>query len=218
MFEDLSLLELLSKGGVTVIVLAIFSLISVAIMLERAWAFRVFRRDLSDFFHILKRTLHDTGVDAAVGACSTGASPLARVFMAGFRKKEKGKDEVNGAMELAGRAEIARLERFLGVLGTIGSTAPFIGLFGTVLGIIRAFSDLAIATGATPAAVADGIAEALVATAAGLFVAVPAVIGYNLFVRSVSRHALSLETMATEFIDQILSSVPEDSVGKAVKE
>lgn len=206
MFEDLTFLDIVFKGGVAVLVLAVFSLVSVAIMLERFWTFRSFKRDLADFFDSFKNVLSRKDVESAVLVCSTSASPLARVFSAGYNKRGGGREEVANAMELAGRAEIARLERFLGVLGTIGSTAPFVGLFGTVLGIIRAFSDLAISSGATPAAVADGIAEALVATAAGLFVAVPAVIGYNLFVRSVSRHALTLETMANECTEAILSS------------
>lgn len=106
-------------------------------------------------------------------------------------------------MELAGKAEISRLERFLGALGTIGATAPFIGLFGTVIGIIRAFSDLAIAEGASPSAVADGIAEALVATATGLFVAVPAVMAYNYFVRRASKCALDIEVAASGFTDAL---------------
>jgi biopolymer transport protein ExbB/TolQ len=107
-------------------------------------------------------------------------------------------------MELSGRHEIAGLERGLVVLGTIGSTAPFVGLFGTVLGIIRAFSDLAGDTGAGPSVVAAGVSEALVATAAGLFVAIPAVIAYNFFVRSARRQALELETLAAEFIDSLV--------------
>jgi len=128
---------------------------------------------------------------------------LSEVLLSGLSRSGRSKEEVNEAMELAGRRELLKLEKSLGILGTIGSTAPFIGLFGTVLGIIRAFSDLAIAQGASPAAVADGIAEALIATAAGLFVAVPAVVAYNYFVRSASRHALELEASASEFISRI---------------
>lgn len=203
MFEDLSFIGLLQKGGVTVLVLAAFSVLSVALMLERAWAFRKFGRDLRSFFAVLSKTMGEGGLKTAAALSSNASSPLAEVFLSGYRKTGKDRAEVESAMELAGRAELARLERFLGVLGTIGSTAPFIGLFGTVLGIIRAFSDLSAAQGASPAAVADGIAEALVATAAGLFVAVPAVIAYNYFVRSASRYALELERCSSEFIDPI---------------
>ncbi len=203
MFQDLSFLALLQKGGITVVVLALLSVISIAITLERAWAFRRFRQGLDELFPALKRAAKESGISSVYQMCRASASPLAPVLLSGFEKAGKGKDEVSAAMELAGRRELTRLERYLGALGTIGSTAPFIGLFGTVLGIIRAFSDLAIAEGASPAAVADGIAEALIATAAGLLVAVPAVVAYNFFVRSASRRALELESCASEFAAEI---------------
>lgn len=204
MFTDLTLIGLLHKGGITVVILLLFSMISIAVMLERAWAFRTFKRDLADFYVILKRTLKESGVKGAAALCGGNSTALANVFMSGYARRGKDREEVLRAMELAGRTEVSRLERFLGVLGTIGSTAPFVGLFGTVIGIIRAFSDLAASQGASPAAVADGIAEALVATATGLFVAVPAVIAYNYFVRSTSKCALVLETRANEFTEVFL--------------
>lgn len=210
MFQDLSFLTLLQKGGITVIVLAVLSVVSIAITLERAWAFNRFGKGLDELFPALKRAAKESGLSSVCQMCKASASPLAPVLLSGFEKAGKGKEEVAAAMELAGRRELTRLERYLGALGTIGSTAPFIGLFGTVLGIIRAFRDLAIADGASPAAVADGIAEALVATAAGLFVAVPAVIAYNYFVRSASRKALHLESCASEFAAEIGSHGLED--------
>lgn len=205
MFENLTFIGLLQKGGFTVILLVLLSVVSIAIMLERAWVFHRFRKTMREFYGVLGRTVKESGPSVAAKIAEAQTSPLASVYLSGYRKRARGKDDVNDAMELAGRGELARLDRFLGVLGTIGSTAPFIGLFGTVLGIIRAFSDLAVAQGASPAAVADGIAEALVATATGLFVAIPAVMAYNYFVRSSSRCALELETLASEFTDPIVS-------------
>ncbi len=203
MFQDLSLLALLQKGGITVVVLALLSVLSIAITLERAWAFRKFGRALIESFSSIRSVMKESGLTAVSAVCKAQPSPLSSVLLSGLSRSGKGKEDVNEAMELAGRKELSKLERSLGILGTIGSTAPFIGLFGTVLGIIRAFSDLAIAEGASPAAVADGIAEALIATAAGLFVAVPAVVAYNYFVRSASRHALELEASASEFAGRI---------------
>lgn len=194
---------MLQKGGITVVVLAFLSVLSIAITLERAWAFRRFARALNDSFSSIRSAVKEGGLQAAAIVCRAQPSPLSEVLLSGLSRSGKGKEEVNEAMELAGRRELSKLERSLGILGTIGSTAPFIGLFGTVLGIIRAFSDLAVAQGASPAAVADGIAEALIATAAGLFVAVPAVVAYNYFVRTASRHALDLEASASEFTGRI---------------
>lgn len=201
MFENLTLIGLIQKGGVTVLLLAVLSVISFAIILERAVALRRFVRGIKSFSNELASAVNGGRLSDAFGLCAGSASPMAGVFTAGYSKRGASKEDISGAMELAARVEIARLERFLGVLGTIGSTAPFIGLFGTVLGIIRAFSDLSVASGANPAAVADGIAEALVATAAGLFVAVPAVVAYNYFVRAVSRQSLTIEEKAAPFID-----------------
>jgi biopolymer transport protein ExbB/TolQ len=208
MFEDLTLIELVKTGGVAVAVLVIFSIISLAVILERVWAFYRFKSALARTSSELRLRIKDGGTASAADWCMgrTGRSwtgALAKVFLAGYLKRDKGRDEVLGAMELSGRHEIAGLERGLGVLGTIGSIAPFVGLFGTVIGIIRAFSDLAEETGGGPSVVAAGVSEALVATAAGLFVAIPAVIAYNFFVRSVRRQTLELETLAAEFIESL---------------
>ncbi len=211
MFEGLGFLDLLQKGGPTLWVLGLFSLISIAVMLERAWTYRNFNSTLSLFYDSLKASVNSGGVSGAAQLCEAQPSALSRVFLSGYRSRAGGRQEVLRSMELAGRAELAGLERFVGVVGTIGSTAPFIGLFGTVLGIIHAFGQMKGIGVAGPAAVADGIAEALVATAAGLFVAVPAVIAYNYFVRAASRNALKLEARSAEFVTPILLSAKEDA-------
>ena len=200
MFEGLTFFELLQKGGYVMILLGGFSILSIGVMLERAWSFTRFGKSMAGFPGEFARTLESGGIDGATRLCDGHASPLAKVFMGSVAGREKGSEEMGERMELSARQEIAELERHLGVLGTIGNTAPFIGLFGTVLGIIRAFHDLAGAEGAGPSVVADGIAEALVATAAGLFVAVPAVIAYNYFTRRVVRHSLDLEVRSKEMV------------------
>ncbi|HBR17932.1 MAG: hypothetical protein A3G39_09055 [Deltaproteobacteria bacterium RIFCSPLOWO2_12_FULL_43_16] len=202
MFDNLGLISLLQKGGVTVIVLAFFSVLSVGVMMERLWALFKFRRGSKIFSLQIEKALRDGNREAAFTICGK-EEPLARIFKAGLTKYKEGKTAVGEAMELAAKQELLYLERYLGVLGTTGSTAPFVGLFGTVLGIIRAFHDLAIAEGAGPSVVADGIAEALVATAAGLFVAVPAVIAYNYFTRKINSAAVEIEGRAAEFIDAL---------------
>ncbi len=203
---NLTFFELLQKGGITVIVLGFFSIVSIAVMLERAFFFRSFKRGIDLFYRALADVVAKGGAEAGAILCTNAASPLASIYVAGYARRKKGRDEVLRAMELAGRGELSRLDRLVGLLGTIGSTAPFIGLFGTVLGIIRAFSNLSSAHASLgPAAVADGIAEALVATAVGLFVAVPAVMAYNYFVRTSSKYALVLEAKSSEFVDMIMA-------------
>lgn len=205
MFDNLGLITLLQKGGIAVIILASLSILSIGVMMERLWVFFKFRKSLKTFFPQIQKALKNGGIEAALAICDED-KPAARVFKAGLLKYREGKTAVGEAMELAARQEMLCLERYLGALGTIGSTAPFIGLFGTVLGIIRAFHDLAVAEGAGPSVVADGIAEALVATAAGLFVAVPAVMAYNYFTRRINSLSIELEGKAAEFLDALFES------------
>lgn len=208
MFDNLGLIALLQKGGVTLILLTFFSILSIGITMERFWTFFKFRKGLKIFFPQIQKTFKHGGIEAASAICDED-KPAARIFKAGLLKRKDGKTAAGEAMELAARQEIHCLGKYLGIIGTIGSTAPFIGLFGTVLGIIRAFHDLAVAEGAGPSVVADGIAEALVATAAGLFVAVPAVMAYNYFTRRAHSLSIELEGKAAEFIDIVFEGKNE---------
>lgn len=208
MFDELTLFDLIIRGGYTMVVLVIFSVASLAVIIGRLWRFKNFREELSDCYKELgEKVAEDNGsggdLKSAREFCESDKSALADIFLSGYRKRSHGTGEILRAMELSARRSISSLERYVGVLGTIGSTAPFVGLFGTVLGIMRAFSDLARAEGAGPSVVADGIAEALVATAGGLLVAVPAVIAYNYFVRASARIAVDLESAANEFVSHL---------------
>ena len=110
--------------------------------------------------------------------------------------------------ELAEKAvewQVSRLNKSLAALATIGSISPFVGLFGTVLGVIRAFRDLSMYAGAGPSVVANGIAEALINTAAGLFVAIPAVVAYNYFVHKANDFASELNWVTEQIIDKTVS-------------
>lgn len=120
----------------------------------------------------------------------------ARVLSAGLEVSHKGTAAMERAMEGTAVAERMRMERGLSFLATVGANAPFIGLFGTVLGIIRAFHDLGIDTSNASEAVMAGISEALVATAVGLLVAIPAVVLYNAFTRWVKTRVGRSESLA----------------------
>ncbi len=109
------------------------------------------------------------------------------------------RERIGQAMQLALAREMEQLEKYLGFLATVGSTAPFIGLFGTVWGIMNSFSSIALTKNTSIAVVAPGIAEALFATALGLLAAIPAVVAYNKFSNDVGRYANRLEGFAGEF-------------------
>ncbi|MFT3710521.1 MAG: MotA/TolQ/ExbB proton channel family protein [Archangium sp.] len=165
--------------------LAFLSIISIAVMLERAIYFST--RSLPDSDGVLVK-LAKGELDAIKTAVGERAGMEASVLREGIGWKDKGADAVQEVIDATMARERPRYERFLSILGTLGSNTPFIGLFGTVLGIIKAFKDLGVsgAKGAeVQATVMAGISEALVATAVGLAVAIPAVIGYNILQRQV---------------------------------
>ncbi len=169
--------------------LAVLSVISVAVMLERGIYFST--RSLPDSDGLLLK-LAKGELDAVKAAVEKRSGMEAAVLREGLATVEKGPDTVEEIVNATMARERPRYERFLSVLGTLGNNTPFIGLFGTVLGIIKAFKDLG-ASGAqgseVQATVMAGISEALVATAVGLAVAIPAVIAYNILMRVVKTTA-----------------------------
>ena len=133
-------------------------------------------------------------------------SPLARLFKSVYSEKtHTDKQELRRVLKRYGALESARLERFLHFLATTGSTTPVIGLFGTVWGIMNAFTGIGAAGSASLAVVAPGIAEALVTTAMGLAAAIPAVIAYNYYLSRVNRMIMTMEDFSEELVDYILS-------------
>lgn len=166
------------------------SVISVAIILERAWFFWSLRDDLVRLQRDLRSSL-DESVDAAKRRMSSSPSAEAAVVLAGLEEAGRGPHAAEEAMGGAAALQRMKLEKRLAYLGTLGNNAPFIGLFGTVIGVVQAFDALGRAKqqmaqgaqGIAPQEVMSSIAEALVATAVGLAVAIPAVAAFNFFQR-----------------------------------
>jgi len=169
--------------------LGALSLVSVAIIVERWLFYRQRRCDVAGMARRLGTHLARGDLQAALAELASSSSVAAAVAAAGLRLADRGPAPAERAMQSAAALERVRLERWLAYLGTLGNNAPFIGLFGTVLGIIRAFADLAAhpAAAAGASTVMTGISEALVATAVGLFVAIPAVLAYNIYQRLLKR-------------------------------
>ena len=164
--------------------LCILSVLSIAVMMERAFFFS--KNRLSNSEDVLMQ-LARGDLDQALTAVKDRPGMEAAVVREAVNQKGKGPDSVEELIAATVARERPQYERYLGFLGTLGSNAPFIGLFGTVLGIIKAFADLGT-SGAKGAevqqAVMAGISEALVATAVGLAVAIPAVVAFNVYTRS----------------------------------
>jgi biopolymer transport protein ExbB len=167
------------QGGLAMYPLLLASVLSLAIALERILHLaRAARLDAAALAE-LEPLVADRDLAKITACCSGGGSPLARLMQAGLALSSARPQAREKAVERAVAREEASLQRYLSILATIGSISPFVGLFGTVLGIMRAFRDMGLAGSAGGAIVAAGIAEALIATATGLVVAVIAVIAYN---------------------------------------
>jgi biopolymer transport protein ExbB len=170
--------------------LVALSVLSVGVMVERFRYFHSRRIDTERLLQAVRKALA-TGTSDTLRRDYGGSDAMAaRVAVRALEERPSGIDAVGEAMNSEKIRARGDHERFLIVLGTLGNNAPFIGLFGTVLGIIKAFNDLAKDTGGGADVVMDGISEALVATAVGLLVAIPAVVAFNYFNRRV-RAALS---------------------------
>ncbi|HEY7956322.1 MAG: MotA/TolQ/ExbB proton channel family protein [Polyangia bacterium] len=178
--------------------LVVLSCISLAIMIERAWFFLTHNFDGAGVGEQLKKLLRGGKVGEARKLLEGSDCVEAIVINAGLAEVDRGSEAVSEAMLSAKARERLRLDRNLAVLGTLGNNTPFIGLFGTVLGIIKASHDLtgSAGGGAASAAVMAGVFEALVATAIGLLVAIPAVIGFNYFQRRVRATISKVDSLA----------------------
>jgi len=192
------MLQLLAQGGLVIYPLALCSLLSGAILLERLWHFWRADRDPQELVARARAALAQAGNPHPKWLDEP--APGVRAIAAVLRHRDLSRAEVAERVRTALSAEGLRLSAHLGIVGTIGNISPFIGLFGTVLGIIRAFRDIGQVGAAGPAVVAVGISEALVATAAGLAVAITAVIIYNVFITWQSRLLKRAELAVDEVI------------------
>ena len=212
MNQDLSITALILQASLVVQLvmagLAITSLISWTVIFGKVFGLKRVRKSNDDFEREFWSGRSLTELNAAV-ASKTDTAPMERIFASGMREflklREKRLDpggQLDGArraMRASFQRELDVIESNLSFLASVGSVSPYVGLFGTVWGIMHAFVGLSNMTQVTLATVAPGIAEALVATAIGLFAAIPAVVAYNRFARDIDRIAIQLETFIEEF-------------------
>jgi biopolymer transport protein ExbB/TolQ len=203
----------MKAGGVTLGIILFCSVLVLAVGIERIaalWRFLDRARTLGE---TVKRCLYRGAVAEARAACERSSSLAAEFFLVGFERHGRSSE---GALEAAVDRERQRvgltLKGQLWLLATVGATAPFIGLFGTVWGILRAFEQIGATHQAGIDVVGPGIAEALVTTAAGIVVAIEAMVIYNYFMARLSRVALELKLMAEEFVE-LLREQPAEARG-----
>ncbi len=214
----MSIIRLITEASLIVqlilVILLLFSIFSWAIIIYKRNSFRTAFRHSTKFLAAFRRSRNLLEVNEA--ARQYRASPLVAIFQAGYKElsslglKSNPQSSSSETLKLenlerallrASNAEINKMEKMMSFLATTGTVTPFIGLFGTVVGIMDAFHRIGIVRSASLATVAPGIAEALVATAAGLFAAIPAVIAYNHFLHQIKNMITEIEDFSLEFLN-----------------
>jgi biopolymer transport protein ExbB/biopolymer transport protein TolQ len=217
-FGVMEMIEAMGPAAMgTNIILLIMSMYSIGIMIERWWAYRQAKTQSRAYAPQVAKLLKDGKIGDAIklsGRKENRYSHLAKVLLAGLQEfqfqqesggegsnREDMMEAAHRAIERATAVNLSDLKRGLAGLATIGATAPFVGLFGTVVGIINAFQGMALTGSGGIGAVSAGISEALIATAFGLFVAIPAVWAYNYFTTKVEGFTVEMDNSASELID-----------------
>jgi len=171
----------LNSGGWAMYALLILSIVSLGIVFERIFFFLRQHSDPPQLLREIGDRVSKDDMKGAIAVCDRNRGMLPKILQFGLYRHEKSRADISDALSIALLEQLNTLEANLAIIGTVAVIAPFVGLFGTVLGIIRAFQDIALKGNSTPAVVAAGVSEALVTTAAGLAVAVLAVIAFNYF-------------------------------------
>ena len=199
---QLSVWDLCTRGGVIMIVLALLSVISIYIFVERCIVLRRAAREDKTFMQRIKDYIHEGEIDSARNLCDRTSTPYARLIDKGISRIGRPMNDVLVTIENTGNIEVAGLEKGLPWLATTAAGAPMLGFLGTVVGMVEAFYNLASAgTSANIAVLADGIYAALVTTVAGLVVGIIALFAYNYLVARINGVMNMLEAKTMEFMD-----------------
>jgi len=201
--------DLIQKGGPMMYLIILSSILAFGVVIERIYNLTRARIDANKFMDSIAAILKRNKIIEAIELCNSMPGPIAHIIKAGILKHDRSKPEIKEAVEEAAELEIPRLEKHLPVLATVAHIAPLLGLLGTVTGMIKSFQviqekALALAP-VNPGDLAGGIWEALLATLAGLAVAIPTYVAYNYLVSQVDNLIYDMERSATDLVN-ILSS------------
>ncbi|MCS6968192.1 MAG: MotA/TolQ/ExbB proton channel family protein [Cytophagales bacterium] len=200
--DEITLIGLLMKGGFIMIPLALLGAAAIFIFIERYLNISRASRNPDQLFEQVKAAVLEGNLQKARAICAREDNPISRMLDRGIGKLGFDMKSIEATIENAGKLEIYRLEKNLGILATISGAAPMLGFFGTVTGMISAFIAIAQQEGAvSPKMLSSGIYEAMITTAAGLFVGIIAYVGYNYLVTRIQKVIYNMELTTLEFIE-----------------
>ncbi len=196
-------ISVMDRGGFAMWLLLICSIVAVAIVIERLVFFSAQHGDTKGLLRQIGAKISQDDIEGARKVCAQNKGMLPRILEFGLLRGEKNRADITDALSIALMEHLNALERNLGVIGTIAVIAPFVGLSGTVLGIIRAFQDIALKGNSTPAVVAAGVSEALITTFAGLIVAITSVIFFNYFKTRIKTYNQEMIVAANQLAEML---------------
>ena len=188
------------KGGWVMGPLVFCSVMALAITIERFYSLRESKIHSPEFVTSLKKLLSEGKINEAIDICSHSLFPISKIMEAGLKINTFREEIIKEAIEDAGKIESGKMQRFLVSLATIATVAPLLGLLGTVTGMIRAFEVVAVIGVGHPKELAGGVAEALITTAAGLIIGIPALVAHNYFCKKADNYISQMETTSMELL------------------
>ena len=200
----MDLFEIFLKGGLIIWFILATSILGLAVVIDRFIVIRRAKINVPAFMIRLRGLIKKNDISGAVSVCLQEKSPIANIIRKGLKKYKFGHNRVKESIENAGKQEVNKLEKGLSILATIAGIAPLLGFLGTVTGMISAFMTIEdLAGSANPSDLAGGIWEALLTTAFGLIVGIPAFAFYNYFVNGVKKLVGDMETVANDVVDTL---------------
>jgi biopolymer transport protein ExbB len=195
--------ELLKAGGILMVPILACSIIALAIILERFYTLRPSRVTPQHTINELWRWIKKKELNARKLKALQGSSPLGRILAGGLINAKHGREIMKESIEHEASQVIHELEKFLNPLGTVATIAPLLGLLGTVIGMIKVFAEIQLAGVGNAGNLAGGISEALITTASGLSVAIPALICHRYFIRRVDELVVGMEQEAIKLVEVV---------------
>jgi biopolymer transport protein ExbB len=206
----MNLFEIFLNGGLVMWPILFCSVVALAVSIDRFLALRRAKINLPAFLVRIRGFIKNKDMSGAASFCLREKSPIANMVRKGLKKFGMGHERVKEAIENAGRQEVSKLEKGLSILATVAGVAPLLGFLGTVTGMIQAFMRIEdLAGAASPSDLAGGIWEALLTTAFGLIVGIPAYVAYNYFLSWVTKFVADMETVANDVVDTMQDASKE---------
>jgi len=208
----MDLFSIFLKGGFIMWLILACSVIGLMVIIDRFIVLRKAKINIPAFMVRIRGFIKKRDISGAISHCMQENSPVSNIIRKGLKKYKLGHERVEEAIENAGRQEISKLEKGLSILATVAGIAPLLGFLGTVTGMITAFMTIQDLQGsANPSDLAGGIWEALITTAFGLIVGIPALAFYNYFLNAVKKLVGDMETVANDVVDVIQDTSADTS-------